>query len=207
MAKIKTDLSDMDEGELLGYSGNVVTQSTGNATFTSIATQITAIGTARTAYQGLIDDYEASKQETATKLTERDDGRVALENSLRTGASAAEGVTPSPSAADLQGGGWVVRGAATPVGAMPKPENLSATRGDLTGEVDLGWNAITRGVQTYVAERATDPDGPWTQFYIGAASKCTSTGLTSGAAYWFQVRAVGAAGPGPWSDPATERAR
>jgi hypothetical protein len=207
MPKIKTDLSDMDEAEILAYSGNVVTQSTGNATFTSIATRITAIGTGRTAYQTAINAYEAAKQAAATLLTQRDNARAALENDMRTGASAAEGITPALSAADFQGGGWQVRGTPTPVGPMPKPANLAATLGDLDGEVDLSWNAISRGVQTYLAEYATTPTGPWTQFYVGAASKCTATGLTSGTAYWFRVRAVGAAGPGPWSDPATERAR
>ena len=35
-------------------------------------------------------------------------------------------------------------------------------------------------------------------------SKATVTGLTSGTKYWFRVRAIGATGPGPWSDPATK---
>ena len=32
------------------------------------------------------------------------------------------------------------------------------------------------------------------------------TRLTSGTQYWFRVRAIGAAGPSAWSDPATKRA-
>lgn len=32
------------------------------------------------------------------------------------------------------------------------------------------------------------------------------TGLTSGTQYWFSVRAIGAAGPSAWRDPATKRA-
>jgi len=43
-------------------------------------------------------------------------------------------------------------------------------------------------------------------FPVGKAAKCTVTGLTSGTQYWFQVRAIGAAGPSAWSDPATKRA-
>ena len=39
----------------------------------------------------------------------------------------------------------------------------------------------------------------------GKASICTVTGLTSGTQYWFQVCAIGAAGPSAWSDPATKR--
>jgi hypothetical protein len=60
-----------------------------------------------------------------------------------------------------------------------------------------------RGVQTYLAEQAITPSGPWTQCCIGKPSRCTVTGLVSGTQYWFQVRAIGAAGPSAWSDPAT----
>ena len=35
-------------------------------------------------------------------------------------------------------------------------------------------------------------------------SKATVSGLATGTKYWFRVRAIGAAGPGPWSDPATK---
>ncbi len=37
-------------------------------------------------------------------------------------------------------------------------------------------------------------------------SKHTETGLTSGTKYWIRVRAVGASGFGPWSDPAVKMA-
>jgi hypothetical protein len=30
------------------------------------------------------------------------------------------------------------------------------------------------------------------------------SGLASGQRVWVRVRAIGAAGPGPWSDPATK---
>jgi hypothetical protein len=93
-----------------------------------------------------------------------------------------------------------------PVGTLPQPANLAATGGDLDGTVDLTWDAIRRGVQSYVAQQSTSPSGPWTECYIGKASSSTATALTSGTQYWFQVRAIGAAGPSAWSDQATTRA-
>ena len=39
-----------------------------------------------------------------------------------------------------------------------------------------------------------------------AQSKMVVTGLTPGAAYVFRIRAIGAAGAGPWSDIALRRA-
>jgi hypothetical protein len=53
---------------------------------------------------------------------------------------------------------------------------------DLDCEADLGWNALKRGVQSYVAEYASRVNGPFTQFYIGNASKCTCTSMASGTA-------------------------
>ena len=68
------------------------------------------------------------------------------------------------------------------------------------------WDAIKRGVQTYVAERATASEGPWTQCYVGKLSNCTDTGLVSDTEYWYRVPAIGAAGPSAWSDRASKRA-
>ena len=85
-------------------------------------------------------------------------------------------------AATLQSGGWELQAARAPVGQLPQPANLVATGGDLDGTVDLSWDALRRGVQTYIAQQATSPSGPWTQCYVGKASSCTVTGLTSGTA-------------------------
>jgi hypothetical protein len=43
--------------------------------------------------------------------------------------------------------------------------------GDLEGTVDLTWDALRRGVQTYIAQQATSSSGPWTQCYVGKASR------------------------------------
>jgi hypothetical protein len=65
--------------------------------------------------------------------------------------------------------------------------------------------ATRRAVQSYIADQATASGGPWAQRYVGKASKGTVTGLTSGTQYW-QVRAIGAAGPSAKSNRATQRA-
>ena len=38
----------------------------------------------------------------------------------------------------------------------PAPANLTATGGDLEGEVDLSWDAIARGLQTYLLSEETE---------------------------------------------------
>ena len=101
---------------------------------------------------------------------------------------------------------WDLHADRPSVGQLPQPANLVATGGDLEGTLDLSWDVLRRGVQTYIAQQALSPSGPWTQCYVGKASSCTVTGLTSGTQYWFQVCAIGTAGPSAWSDPATKRA-
>ena len=101
---------------------------------------------------------------------------------------------------------WELQADRAPVGQLPQPANFVATGGDLEGAVHLSWDALRRSVQTYIAQQAISPRGPWTQCYVGKASSCTVTGLTSGTQYWFQVSAIDAAGPSAGSDPATKRA-
>ena len=204
MTKIKLDIYNLSTPELITCLNAIVSKMTGNATFSTLAAKTTALGTAVTALQTANTDYDASVATTSGKLSARDAARQVAEDAARVLASGAEGVTRV--AADLEGGGWTLAGTASPVGMLPQVGNVCATGGDLEGEVDLTWDPIRRGLQSYLVEYALPPSGPWTQCYVGQASKCTCSGLTSGTEYWFRVRGVGAAGPGPWSDRASKRA-
>lgn len=99
-------------------------------------------------------------------------------------------------AADLD-----VRDAAAAVGDLPVPD-FTATSGDHDGEIDLSWNRV-RGARSYLIEQS--PDGQaWKSAGVSTKSSFTVAGLTSGARMWFRVAAIGAAGQGPWSDPASK---
>jgi hypothetical protein len=101
--------------------------------------------------------------------------------------------------------GAPLKGAPAPIGELPAPGNLRASLGDNPGEDDLIWDGV-KGGMVYIVQFGTGLDGPWTQGYMGTASKCTITGLISGQEYVFRVCAVGTAGQGPWSDIAAKRA-
>jgi hypothetical protein len=188
---------------LIGYLQKIGVKMTGNTKFTTVATKTAAMTTNLAALESANTDYEASKKTTDQLMTVRDNLRITTENSAQDLATAAEGVTKDP--ADLQSGGWDLVSDRTPVGPMSAPANLSATSGDSASEVDLACDT-QYGVQSHIAETAISADGPFTQFYVGKKSSCTAKGLVSGLLNWFRMRAVGAAGPGPYAGPISKRA-
>ena len=205
MSKIKLEIYGMMVDEEIAYLGPIVTKMTSASAFSTLSAKTTAAGTALTAYTAANADVLATATTLGQKRTVLANARVTAENAFRALATGAEDTTRE--AATLQLGGWEIQADShTPVGPLPQPQNLHATGGDLDGSVDLGWDPIKRGVQTYIAERATSSAGPWTQCYVGRASSCTDTGLTSGTEYWYRVCAMGAAGPSAWSDRASKRA-
>jgi hypothetical protein len=201
---IKLSLTHFSILALIGYLQKIGQKMTGNAKFTTLAAKTTALGTATTALETANTNYEAAKATADQLMTVRDNARIAAENAAQDLATGAEGVTKDP--ADLQSGGWeLVSDRSTPVGPMSAPTNFHATSGDDAGSVDLACDS-QNGVQVHQAEYATSPDGPYTPSYVGKKSSCTIPGLPSGTLHWFRMRAVGAAGPGPWSGPISKRA-
>ena len=109
----------------------------------------------------------------------------------------------------IKSAGLSVRHDAAPIGLLPAPENLHASLGDMPGEIDLQWNRL-KGATAFVPQFTTDPmtsASVWTTCPPSTKSKCTVPNLVAGTRYWFRVAAVGAAGQGPWSDPATKMAQ
>jgi len=185
------------------YLKKITGKMTGNAKFTTLATETTALDSAVTALDTANTSYNKSVSDTEQLLILRDSAFDAANAAAHTLASGAQKITTDP--ADLTGGGWDLASAPAPVGAMTPPANFHATGGDVAGSVDLAWDP-QRGVQTHIAHYATAPTGPWTQGYVGKKSNCNMAGLPSGVEHWFRVQAVGAAGPSDWSGPISKRA-
>jgi hypothetical protein len=102
--------------------------------------------------------------------------------------------------------GMTTKAPAAPVGPLPAPGDVAAAGGDMEGEIDLNWQPV-RGAASYSIVKSTTGNvgnaGDWSPAATGTKSKATVSGLTSGTRYWFRVAAIGSAGQGPWSDPAT----
>lgn len=80
------------------------------------------------------------------------------------------------------------------------PRSLSATSGDVKGEIDLAWEPVA-GAYTYVIQKCKDSkvNLKWINEDIVAKSSYTVSNLRSGLVYRFRVAAVGTQGQGKWS--------
>jgi len=90
------------------------------------------------------------------------------------------------------------------VGPMTQVQALVVTAGDNDGELNPSWEPVD-GAKNYEVQVNTDPTKPanWVTKLIAGQSNCVIAGLPSGARHYVRVRALGAQGPGPWSDEAS----
>lgn len=199
MAKVKLNLKDRSDSELLTFSQQHIAAMTGNANFATPTPTAANYQTAHDAYKTALDAAalaaEAAKQKTSLK----DTARVTLETLLTQRGSYVE-LTSGGDEAKILSANLPVRDAAAPIGALPAPVDFLATMGDQEGEIDLTWSRV-RGAKTYIVEHSDNvTPRVWSQKAVVTTSKATVSGCTPGQLCVFRVRAIGSAGPGPWSD-------
>ncbi|MBL0127368.1 MAG: fibronectin type III domain-containing protein [Flavobacteriales bacterium] len=105
--------------------------------------------------------------------------------------------------------GFPLRRKPQPAGPLPAPGNLRASAIALIGVVKLHWGRVRHRSGYEVQTRVADPQllDDWRPLTALGANYYSATGLQSGVVHCFRVRAIGAAGPGPWSDIAMEKPR
>jgi len=79
------------------------------------------------------------------------------------------------------------------------PGSLSATIGELEGEIDLQWDAVKEAT-SYVVEMLKNKSKCWEQLDIVSNSKHTITGLKTSTRYSFRIAAINGKQQGPWSE-------
>ena len=150
------------------------------------------------------DAYEAERAILRNKKNLRDEAVKALCNGLRLEADtvqAATGGDPDK----METAGFRAGKRPSPVGIPAQVTRLVLEAGPIEGTLKACWKPV-RGVKVYEIETSPDPIGANTWTYKGTATKAKATinSFTSGTRIWLHVRAIGAAGPGPWSDPAVK---
>lgn len=192
--------------EKIQFVRQIVAAMTGNTTFPTPEPPLADITSAVNALEAAYNEANAARQNAVSLTSVMDDKEQSLNALIAKLANYVENKSDGDQA-KIQSAGMLVRSKPVPIGALPAPENLIATAGDGECEIDLSWNPV-RGANGYPIEYCEDPITPtgWKPAGVSTKSSHIVKGLTSGKKYWFKVAAVGAAGQGPWSDPATKYA-
>ena len=204
MAKVKLNLKDKTDSDLVTFAQQHITALTSNATFAAPMPAAPAFLTLFTAFQTALGACVTAQQAAKQATTLKDNARGALETALNQRGNYVE-LTAAGDAAKIQSAGFDVKGTGAPVGVPGTVMNLFITAGDSAGELDLQWDP-TSGAKSYEVQVSPDPatNASWNSQPTVTKSRTAVTGLTSGVKMWARVRATASAGPGAWSDPATK---
>ena len=132
----------------------------------------------------------------------KNDARAALTGLLRELSSYVQ-LTCNGDLPKLLASGFSAQKARTPVGILPAPTvtlKLGRRSGDLAAKLTPLMGAA---IYNWRVTTASSPAAPVLTAQTTAASN-TFSGLTPGVVYQVTANAVSSAGPGDWSDPATQ---
>lgn len=197
MAQVKLALRGMSPLEKIKFAETLEAKITNNPHFAS--PPLPEVLAAREALNTAYNEAEIKRRESEQLTVAQNTAEVALDKVLTALGSYVESVSQGD-VEKILSAGMEIRDEAAPIGTLPAPENFSASDGDLDGEIDLAWNRV-RGAASYVIQTSADAT-TWSGDRVSTKSKYVYGGLPVGVKTWFRVAAVGAAGQGPWSNPA-----
>ena len=204
--KFKLDLQGKSAQDKVKFMNDIVTQMTGNATFTTPNPTLAAITTAAGDLDAAISAQTIAQQNAKTATTLVANKESAAEELLN-GLADYVWTTSKGDEAKIQSAGMSLRAAKTPTTSLDAPQNLAITVGDNDGALDVHWDPVAKA-KNYEIQTSDDPPTGTSWAYAKTTTKSSTTvsGLTSGAKKWLRVRALGPKElQGPWSDPAVKR--
>ncbi len=201
--KVKLNLKDKSDSELLTFAQQHGTSITGNSSFTTPLPAATTFTTTLTAYQTALGNSDKAQSGAKLATQVKDTARAALENALTQRGNyveltAADATDP---AAVIESAGFGVKSSSTPSGVPGMVQNLSLTAGDNAGEIDAQWDPISGVKISYDIQWSPSPatDTSWKGLPGSTKSKAVLNGFTSGQQVLVRVRAKGTGGTGAWS--------
>lgn len=208
MALVKLELQNRDDDNLRGFCENHRDSLVDNADFPGPhRPTLEVYNAALTAYVGALGEVAELETQLAEAVRQKNEKRAVIEGHTTTRGGYVQEVSGGVES-KIVGTGFGVKSAASPTTSLPQVANLSATMGDMEGEVDLGWDRIAEALGFQVEYREHPGGTTWTRLDVPVTgSKCSVPGLTPGHTYAFRVRAIGPKQlVGPWSDLALKMA-
>ena len=208
MSRFKLELFKKKPADKLVLGATHITAMTGNANYPQ-PTRVPTDAQVQTAQDELATaqaDVDNAEIAWRQNIQIRDQKEATWDTVITARANNCEAVTPNDLAA-LASTGFPLRSAGTPIGALPAPGDLRAIATDNEGVIELRCDTV-KGASSYEWECKVhdNTSAPWSAIKTSTTSKILVPALTPGTLYAFRVRAIGSAGPGAWSDEASERA-
>jgi hypothetical protein len=204
MPLIVTGLTTLTDAELIQFARKVHAALKDNPNVPAPNPTLPALQTLITTAETGVNAYETEKDVLRARKKVRDEAVKALCDGLRIEADTVQAVTGG-NPDKIETTGFRIRSRPTPVGTPAQVTNLGLAAGLTDGTLRAAWKPV-HGVRSYEIEASPDPTTPASWIYKGTVtkSKATVNSFVSGAKVWVRVRGIGAAGPGPWSDPAVK---
>ena len=206
---INSNFNRLNANDFLSQVERIITAMTGNADFPapwpSPVPALAQIQTDLTAYQTALT---ATQSGDRTRIAERDAARGTLSNDLFVLASYLQTVAPGDDS-KLATTGFPLRlqPSRSRVANLPDaPANFELALGTVSGSVAVRASPVPSAGSYDVQLATADPTVEANWSAAGSFKNCsriTLQGLTPGKIYSVRLRALGSAGPGAWTMPAS----
>ena len=200
LAKVSLSIARATDGNLVIFTDSVISKMTNNAEYPTPTPSLASVQTSLTAFQ---DALAEAKDGGTSKTAAKNAVREVLLAKLRNLALYVQ-LECGDDLAALLTSGYEATKPPTPAGVLPAPQQVTLTQGVLSGTLELRGRPVTNA-GAYEAQKTTTIDNPnsWESVDQVTAARMQLEGLTPGKTYWARLRAIGSAGPGAWSEPAS----
>lgn len=205
MAKPRLDLRTKKDIELKFFAQSVIRAMLDSPYFVDQQAKVEAAALIVTDYESSLTEVAVEKAALDGATRRKQAARKSVEQTL-TDLSALVSVVSEGNAVVIVSSNMELRSARSPLGQLPQVLGLRAEPSPFEGACDLSWKLV-KGSSVYEVEyKLGAADAPWQKLVPCTASKMRVSDLTPGVLYYFRVRAIGAAGAGPWSNEGQRRA-
>ena len=193
---ISLSFAKLSDTKLVAKTNQIIASITGNANYPTPTPTLPVVQAAATAFTTALT---AAADGGRTKTAEKNAARAVLLGLLRNLALFVQQHC-NEDLAVLLSSGFDAQKEPQPAGVLPSPQNVTLTQSTLSGQLDFRAGSVANA-SAYEGEMTTDiTKDEWETVGVFTTSRFSLEELKPGSTYWARSRAIGAAGPGAWSD-------